>query len=526
MKTCRRLEPYLIFFISLLLFTYGLFDRELVAFETRFGVFAQEMLQYGPSFFPTTYHLPYPDYPGLHTFLVYLLCLPLHKVSILCAILPSAVAAAVTLVLLYLILEKYDRRWAYAAILIMLLTYQFLDAARSVTMDTLIMVLTLWSFYSVRKSENKIPWGMWTALMLGFAVRGPIGLILPASIACMTIWSQHGWKRVWPVMIKILILLVGLMGVLLLLAKQEGGSAFVAEVLRMQVFGRMNDHTQSHHFFDYFTLSFANYAPSFELALLTVLCFMRAIFQAPGATWQLLRQCVYWILIIMLGMSIPNVRKIRYLMPIIPALSILASYWWYKTAEDIKKIRVINFLNYVFLALPFFILFLLITLNMMSFQPTAFLAVHALSAYILLGLLSGISFYYLAKKIISIYALIPLGIGVMSLWIALVFVITPIQAHLNQARPFTTELIKKLPDHYQLAFFQMMPDGVAIHFLFAANLVTPPKFITTIDVQHMKNICFLTAEKTFYQQNEIFKKHMVVLMSGKLSHQDMVVFCI
>lgn len=514
----------IIFFISIAGFTYGVFDRDLIAFETRFGVFVQEMLRYGPSFFPTTYNVPYPDYPGLHTFLIYLLCLPFGKLNTWCAILPSAVASASTLVLLYLILYPYDRRWAYACLLMTGLTYQFLDAARSLTMDSLIMAVTLWAFYSARKLPAPRHWGLWCACVLGFAIRGPIGFILPASIAGMTLWEQRGWRCAIRFAIKAMGVLSGLMMVLLSLAYQTGGPAFVAQVLQMQIFGRLHDHQQTHHFFDYFIQSSVNYAPSFELALLTSLFFWRYLGQKMQATAPLLRQCIFWVTIILLGMSVPNVRKIRYIMPMIPPLSILASYWWYQDGRGERvKNRITGTANLFFLFLPAVILCLLVLMPVLSSQYPALLSAHYPQAYIFLSACLLLSLLFCQKK----NTLLPLAIGCATVWSVFVWIITPIQVSLNRAQPFVAQVLQQLPAKTQLVFFQMRADGVAIQFLYAANLVTamtPPTVLNSIDGHHNQRVWFITSKKIFERQSSVWKRRVQIVLQKKLGHQPMVVF--
>src|SRR3990167_2636838 len=61
-----------IFLGSLFLFTWGLSDQEVISFDSRFYLFALEMWRHGLSWFPTTYHQPYPDYPALSTIFIYL----------------------------------------------------------------------------------------------------------------------------------------------------------------------------------------------------------------------------------------------------------------------------------------------------------------------------------------------------------------------------------------------------------------------------------------------------------------------
>lgn len=527
MKSLRiPLDCLIIFCLSIAAFTYGTFGRELIGFETRFGVFVQEMLHNGPSFFPTTYNLPYPDYPGLQTFLIYLLSLPFGKLTVICAILPSAFVSALTLVLLYLLLVKHDRTWAYAAVLMTMLTYQFLDAARSLTMDSLVMMVTLWAFYSLH-STRRINWGLWLALIIGFSIRGPIGLIMPAAVAGVGLWSEYGFKSALQFGLKVLILLAGLMGALLLAAHYQGGSLFVSDVLRMEIFGRMNPHHQHTGTFDYFTMSFANYALSFEIGLLTLMVFSKAIFKAATPTTQLLRQCTLWVLIILVGMSIPSVRKIRYIMPIVPALAVIASYWWYQTKADALKIRVVTAVNFFLLTLPFICLLLVILLQIITQHKAIIINAHYLSAYCLLGLLTLASLSILCHQPQHFGLTKPLRIlliGAASFWVTLVFIVTPVQASLNRAQPFVTQLLQQISTDETLTLFRMNPDGAAIQFMLTANPTHSPKFVKNIDWQHDQTVWFLTSQSTFDKQSNSFKNRVDIIQSGKLGHQSMVVF--
>ena len=47
--------------LTLLLFIAGAYQQTAIGFDSRFVLFAQEMLRHGPSFFPTTYGPPYAD---------------------------------------------------------------------------------------------------------------------------------------------------------------------------------------------------------------------------------------------------------------------------------------------------------------------------------------------------------------------------------------------------------------------------------------------------------------------------------
>ena len=62
-------EVLAIFAVSLFIFTWNVSTQEVIGFESRFYLFALEMWRHGLSWFPTTYHKPYPDYPVTSTIL-------------------------------------------------------------------------------------------------------------------------------------------------------------------------------------------------------------------------------------------------------------------------------------------------------------------------------------------------------------------------------------------------------------------------------------------------------------------------
>ncbi len=75
--------------LALILFSAGVSHQAAIGFDSRFVLFAQEMLRNGPSFFPTTYGQPYADYSGLSTVFIWLLSLPFGQVNSLSAWLPE-----------------------------------------------------------------------------------------------------------------------------------------------------------------------------------------------------------------------------------------------------------------------------------------------------------------------------------------------------------------------------------------------------------------------------------------------------
>lgn len=524
-KYTRLLDSVVIFIGGFLAFSYGLFGRELVGFETRFGLFAKEMLQHGPSLFPTTYGLPYPDYPGLHTFLIYVISLVGGQVTTFTAILPTVLASALTLVLVYRLLASYDRTWAIAAVWLCLLTFQFLEAARTLAMDPLVMWVTMWAFYTVHQANTGrgLVCPLALILLLGFAIRGPIGLVIPAGVVCFAVWSRDSWRQagrigLWMALwFGILVILLGLA------AYRVGQWDFVQQVLRMQILGRMSDQAHHYHSFAYFTDAFANYALSFELALLTMVCFAGAIVKASTPVWQLLRQCVLWLLVVLVGLSIPGVRKIRYIMPIVPALAVLASFWWYQ--PQLFKRRVLTWLHYGLLSMPFLGLLLTTAFIVVTHLKSLDVNAHYFSAYFLLALLA-LGSAYIAfnhpKAFALKHPLRVLALGAASFWVVLVFIIQPVNVSMNRVTPFVQQVLQQLPEHSQLAFYQMDRDSEAIQWMLAAPASFQPLFIENLAVSH--SVWLLTTQNLFDQLPQASKDQFTVVQTGYLGHRPMVVF--
>ena len=79
--------------LALLLFIVGDWHQAIIGFDSRFVLFAKEMLRQGPSFFPTTYGQPYADYPGTATFFSFVFARLFGAPNHLANILPTALAS-------------------------------------------------------------------------------------------------------------------------------------------------------------------------------------------------------------------------------------------------------------------------------------------------------------------------------------------------------------------------------------------------------------------------------------------------
>jgi len=108
-------------------------------------------------------------------------------------------------------------------------------------------------------------------------------------------------------------------------ARYEAGPAFVKEVINTQVFNRL-DSASPKPFYYYFAHAPFSFATSFPLALIVLGAFANKISDPRLQEWRLLRHCAIWMLAILVGLSIPGDKKVRYLLPLVPAASMIAAH--------------------------------------------------------------------------------------------------------------------------------------------------------------------------------------------------------
>ena len=333
-----RMESLGIFLIALLLFTLGIWDQQPQGFDGRWAVFMQEMFRHGASLFPTTYGEPYPDYPGTATYLSYLFARLFGAPNDLANVMPTALASAGVMALIYRLLVPSGRAWALLTVLLTALTAQLLEKSRSVCLDQMISLLCLGCFYLLHRGERLgsrlRQYAIFPLFVVAFAIRGPLGLIEVCGVACVY-WAL-GTARTRQERIALLkkviahgvvglILLAGCWWALLKLARISGGDAFVDDVLRMQFTGRLDETGEAFYF--YFKLSLYRYFPVVPLALATMIA-LRHKWSArhDDADVQLMLRLAACGLMILLGLSVPHFKRAYYIVPMVPMFAAVAAY--------------------------------------------------------------------------------------------------------------------------------------------------------------------------------------------------------
>ena len=429
-----RLQSLGLGLLALLLFIAGNWHQAIIGFDSRFVVFAQEMLRHGPSFFPTTYGQPYADYLATSTLLTWLLSLPLGQVTSLTAWLPSAVASASIVVLVYRLTAPYSLRWGLLSIAMLLLSSTFISETRAVSLDQMLAAVTLAVFYLGYARDHfsaakRLHW-VFALLMLGFAIRGPIGLVIPTGVLCSYYLINRQWRQLFSFGLLALALLAACIGLLLLLAKLSGGEDFMHDVIRMQFLGRMDGSEGSGGVLYYFTSSIGNYALAYPVALLVLLSVLFDGRRAPDPALKLVLYCAAAGALVMLGLSVPQAKKARYILPMLPMAAIIAAYP-FQVAQGRLFSGMRGLIRGLWTLLPALLAVGLIAARRRYPDLLADLG----PIFGALALLQGLALLALFKARLNSVG--PAFVAVVAIWMTYILVVEPLERSLYDTRTFT-----------------------------------------------------------------------------------------
>lgn len=508
-----------LFLGALALFLLQLGHTEVTGFDSRFFVFAQSMYNDGLSWFPQTYHQPYPDYPVTSTIFIYFLALLNGHLSKLIAVFPSAIAAALTLVFTYLIGSLIDKRLGKYAVCCLLLCFGFVKSARAISLDMYIACITSACFFlaafAAKYDRPKLINYAYPLLFLGFALRGPIGLIIPTGVLCSYYLVNQNLKQFFKIGIGATVILGVGIALLLSIAWHAGGVSLVKEVLRMQAFSRLA--RPSSHLF-YVWNGLLNYALAMPFACLVCLGLLNPK-QFNKENLKFLYALLAWVLVIVIGMSIPGDKKIRYILAISPALAVLAAYPFVATETHRYFIFVRALYRILFFIFPTLLLLPIIYWHM---QYPAQL--HLKNSFIFLGVLQFFIFFA-ARFVRRARDFLLLCVAVLSFFYGIIYVIEPLQNQREHAHAFVTYIENlRQKQHADLIFYNEDPDNWAI------------KYMANVPVQNTFRPIFLNDQQALLQHNNAFlitsdqhfsalaAAQFAVIARGKVGHVSVVVF--
>ncbi len=468
-----------VFFGSLVLFTWGLRIQEVIGFDSRFYLFAQEMWRHGLSWFPSTYHQPYPDYPATSTWLIMMAANWVGMLNKYAAVMPTAVAAAGTVSLTYTLGERQRKHWGWYAACLLLLTAGFVKSARSISLDMLVTLITTACFYCLYEADRlrervKSRW-LYLLLVLGFALRGPIGLVIPTSVVCIYYLVSGRYRSFFMFGLIAAGLLALCSAILLALAWHTGGHVFLLQVFNMEFAGRMNNYFLPVYF--YFASSLGNYALAFPLAVLSAAGVLydaivnRYRMKVPLFVYQL----IGWVLIVMIGMSIPGDKKIRYILPVMPAVALLASYPLIVPGNQRYFGWLRMLMRLLFLFLPGLLLSGVICLPYVITHSVWVSQIHYIPVVLILVVLQLWSLRrwmkYHADASLLLFAALAFMAGYL-------MVFEPAELYVERARDFVWRVeLMRISHRAALVFYREQPDGLPIKYLIDTPEEVQPVFV-------------------------------------------------
>jgi len=523
------LEAFAIFCCGLILFTMGLGQQEIIGFESRFYLFALEMWRHGLSGFPTTYGSPYPDYPVTPTLMIYGIAKAMGQFNKLIAVFPSAMAAAVTLAVTYMIGALHNRRWGVYAVCFMLLTNTFLMEARTISPDQYIAMVTTVCFYlaysAVLSQKKKRLWFIPLLFAIGFACRGPIGLVVPAGVLCVFYGLEKDIKQFFMMgFAAIIVLMIGSTA-LFGMAYLVGGMSFVQDVLHMEVSGRLQDAVLPWYF--YFVESIGAYAVTYPLAILLVIGLGRGLLKSHvSADMKFIQKLAGWALIILVGLTIPAGKKIRYVLAFVPALALMSAYLFALPQRQKQLLSLQQIVYWFCYFLP--LLCLAITLMIEFFAPQK-------------HLLAGIPYSLLAILFLTLQwvcfigrwrfseadGLVVLVVAALTFVISYIWIVEPINLALNRTRDFvaTTEILRH-HNRAKLVFYQENPDAMPIKYVANMPQEDMPIFMNTPnEIEQLKTQAFfVVSEEHVATMPKNILESLRVVYSGSIGHAPVVIF--
>ncbi|MGE8186147.1 ArnT family glycosyltransferase [Pseudomonas sp. NPDC086278] len=484
--------------LALLLFSAGVYQQAAIGFDSRFVLFAQEMLRHGPSVFPTTYGQPYADYSAVSTLFIWLLALPFGQVNSLSAWLPSAIAAAAMVTLMYRLLAPYSQRWALLSIALLLMTNTFITETRAVSQDLMLAAVSFAVFYLGYAADHfgarRRWWLIVALLLLGFGIRGPIGLVVPTGMLCSYFLINRQWPRLFGFGLTAALLLALCVGALLWLADSSGGADFMHDVVRMQFMGRMDGSEGVSGSLYYFTSSLGNYALAYPLALLVLAAVWLTHPRQGGRPLRLLQYCTVAALIVMVGLSIPQAKKARYLLPMLPMAAIIAAYP-FQVAHGRVFAWLRGALQGMWLVIPLLlIVVLLVAQRRFPEQLTSITGV-----LIMLGALQAIAIAGLMTPRWRPQTLA--WCAVLALWSVYIMVFEPVERQLYNTQTFSRAafaLVQK--DPAPLVLHGMGKDAKAIKFMVNIEQDLQPVFTESIqELETLHGPAWLMMDESDYR---------------------------
>ncbi|NOY22614.1 MAG: glycosyltransferase family 39 protein [Acidobacteria bacterium] len=299
--------------------------------EPRFALVAREMIQTGDFVMPHRNNKPYPDKPPLFFWAIALSSLATGGVNTSAAMLPSAMAGAFLVFLVFCLARRLteDDDTALLSALILATSFKIFWQASHAQIDMLLALLTTVAMYGYTRLEagggkrNVVL--AWAAMAFATLAKGPVGFILP--VGAMLVYRRWSGRRRYRELfaiagVGVFLGIVGCWLVLLIVqGLRSGQSAYLENILFKQTvvrFAKSWHHYQPvYYFFKVILYDFFPWSPF--LVSLIILKFKKMEFSDTE------KFLFSWVLFILLFFSIPMGKRGLYILPLYPAAAILVA---------------------------------------------------------------------------------------------------------------------------------------------------------------------------------------------------------
>lgn len=328
-----------------LLFGYGL-SGPLYRTEALRAKIAQETLA-GQWLVPTLYGQPFVTKPPGSYIAIAICSWPVGEVTEMTARLPSAIAATLTVFLIYLHLRQFVQpHVAWWTSLFIPVSFLWLEKSPSAEIDMLQLGWVSWSLLAfhqaILKPEVSLRWWLIALICVagGLLTKWTAPAFFYLTVIPYLIYSRRLnelWR--WPHLLA-MNLAIGIVGLWAYLAIQQVGFDTLRETIGNETSQRFapGRRGKPYPWIESLTFPFVFLAAN-TLATLGVLFTLAQRFRTRvnSETWSLIVLCQCWIWPNIVFWSLPAQHNVRYLLPVVPAFCILGGLWWVMTTHQVQR---------------------------------------------------------------------------------------------------------------------------------------------------------------------------------------------
>jgi 4-amino-4-deoxy-L-arabinose transferase-like glycosyltransferase len=445
------------------------------------------------------------------------------------ALLPSAVASAGTVATVWRIGALHSREYGFIAAFLLLSTVGFLIQARTTSLDAWVMFSACLCFYltvaAILKGSQIPLVKLLLLIFLAAMFRGAIGGVIATGVVSAVLLVNRRWKELFLHGFCAALVIAMAFALLIAAAYLEGGREFVDRAVDFQFSRRFGDPDSG--FAVYFRSAMGYYAISYPLALIAIIAIASKGKPSASAYTLLLISIVAWLVVVVLGMSIPGTKKTRYILAAAPAMALLAGALLVKAREyHFPRVRraVLIFLG----ASPLIICITLLVLSRSELADDLSLQSNLMRAAAISLLLALGSYLSLRKLQDS-----------RQLWaILVIFTLTVMSAKYiveepgQQRHESDQEFVSAIQDYRnsigssRLGFYRLGPEYQDMNYLVVLNSAERPVYAgqaADIDVSTSREpLILVLLAKNLALFSRTYQGPWEEIVRGRLGHKDCV----